>query len=107
MIRIIIMIPNMLIQILMIVTRYAGTVMEVCKVNEELNKQLEEVLVLIYICIITLIICIIILCVIFICIIIIIIIWRSCFFVIIICIIDNISIIIWRTWVSSSSKSVS
>ena len=24
--------------------RYAGTVMEVCKVNEELNRQLEEVL---------------------------------------------------------------
>ena len=23
--------------------RYAGTVMEVCKVNEELNRQLEEV----------------------------------------------------------------
>ena len=36
----------MIIQILMLVTRYAGTVMEVCKVNEELNRQLEEVLVI-------------------------------------------------------------
>ena len=26
--------------------RYAGTVMEVCKVNEELNRQLEEVLII-------------------------------------------------------------
>ena len=35
----------------MLVTRYAGTVMEVCKVNEELNKQLEEVFVISVICI--------------------------------------------------------
>ena len=48
----IMIIPNMLIQMLMMVSRYAGTVMEVCKVNEELNKQLEEVLFLNIICII-------------------------------------------------------
>ena len=66
---------------MLVTTRYAGTVMEVCKVNEELNKQLEEVFVIV--------------------------IWILIYTLIVITIGIIISIMSWRRSFSLSSASVS